>query len=167
MIKSITKDDIRELLEVFIAAIELDQIRVDGLPESVFHRHYDDGMWRKCRREHLEYIKQLLSTLDTIPPVILETLTRIVSHCEPAIVRDRALDLFATVANGSYVAEEFATAAQFFEHLIKELVMAQSEGVLISEDAPALMKRWVRVTDPLRIAEDPECGYGLPSGGVN
>jgi hypothetical protein len=164
MIKNITKDNIRELLNGFTAAIELDQIRVDALPASVFHRDYDDGMWRRHRREHLEYVKQLLPTLDTIPPVILEKLTRIASHCEPAIVRDRALGLFALVSSGNYDAEEFTTAAQFFEELIEELVWNQCEGGLIGEDAPALMMRWLPATDPLRIAQDPECGYGSHLG---
>jgi hypothetical protein len=162
MIKSITKDEIRELLEVFVAAIELDQIRVDALPASAFHRWYDDGMWRRWRRYHLEYVKQLISTLDTIPPVMLEKLAWIAINYEPTVVGGQALNCFTDAVSGSYDAEEFATAALFFNDLIQRV-----EGKSIGEDAPALMKRWLPVTDPLRIAEDPECGYGLPSGGVN
>jgi hypothetical protein len=165
MIKNITKDDIRELLEGFIAAIELDQIRVDALPASVFHRWYEDGMWRRWRGYHLEYVKQLLSTLDTIPPVILEKLTWIATNCEPAVVGEQALDLFADVVSGNYDAEEFATAAPFFDCLIKS-AMDQFKGKL-REDAPALMMRWLPATDPLKIAEDPECGYGPHLGALH
>jgi hypothetical protein len=159
MIKSITKDDIRELLNGFIAAIELDQIRVDALPASVFHRRYDDDMWRNWRRYHLKYVKQLLSTLDTIAPVILEKLTWIATHCEPAVVGEEVLDRFADVVSYNYDAEKFATAAPFFDWLI-ECIMEPFEVKLIGEDAPALMMRWLPATDPLRIAQDPECGYG-------
>jgi hypothetical protein len=28
------------------------------------------------------------------------------------------------------------------------------------------MMQWLPVTDPLRVAEDPECGYGRPEGFV-
>jgi hypothetical protein len=41
MIKTLTTEDIRDLLNGFAAAIELDQIRVDAL-----HPDYDPDMWR-------------------------------------------------------------------------------------------------------------------------
>jgi hypothetical protein len=157
MIKSITKDDIRELLNGFTAAIELDQIRVDALPASVFHHLYDDRMWRSWRREILEYIEQLLSTLDTIPPLMLKKLTWIATHYEPAVVGYEAIKLFGDGVRGDYGG--LATAALFFDFLIRHVVN-QSEGKLLGEDAPALMTSWLSATDPLRIAQDPECGYG-------
>jgi hypothetical protein len=101
------------------------------------------------------------------PPVILEKLTWIATNYEPEIVGKAALDEFGLSAGGSYPREDVATAALFFERLI-ETVTEQSEGDnSIGEDGPALMMRWLPVTDPLRIAQDPECGYGLPSGSVN
>ena len=45
--------------------------------------------------------------------------------------------------------------------------MHSSERKPVDGDAAALIIRWLPVTDPLRIAEDPECGYGMPSGCVN
>ena len=57
-IKSLTHEDIRDLLIGFAAAIELDQIRVDALPPEKFHRWYSDGMWRRWRRGHLDYINR-------------------------------------------------------------------------------------------------------------
>jgi hypothetical protein len=135
------------------------------LPASVFHRWYDDGMWRNWRRYHLEYVKQLLLTLDTIPPVILEKLTLIATNREPAVVGEQALHCFADVVSGNCDAAEFATAAQFFDCLI-ESVMDRFEGKLIGEDAPALMMRWLPATDPLHIAQDPECGYGPHLGAL-
>jgi hypothetical protein len=99
-----------------------------------------------------------LSTVDTIPPVILEKLTRIATNCEPAVVGEQVLECFADVDN--YDPEEFATAAQFFDHLSKS-VMHRFEGKLIGEDAPALMMRWLQATDPLQLAQDHECGPHL------
>jgi hypothetical protein len=40
--KAITPEDVRDLLTGFVAAIELDQIRVDALPPEKFHRWYSD-----------------------------------------------------------------------------------------------------------------------------
>jgi hypothetical protein len=34
-------------------------------------------------------------------------------------------------------------------------------------DAKVPMMQWLSVDDPLRIAEDPECGYGQAAGFVN
>ena len=110
-------------------------------------------MWR---RDHVEYINLLLSTVDAIPPVVLEKLNWIATHYEPEIVGEAAVDLFALAAGRSYPREDVATAAVFFERLIED-VTRRSEGQSIGGP----------VTDPLRIAQDPECGYGLPSGSVN
>jgi hypothetical protein len=167
MTRPLTREDVRDFLTGFAAAIELDQIRMDTLPTRSFHHLYDDSLWRVWRRDHVEYVTLLLSTVDAIPPVILEKLTWIATNYEPEIVGEAALDEFGNSASGSYSREDVATAALFFERLI-ETVTEQSEGDnSIGEDAPALMKRWLPVTDPLRIAQDPECGYGLPSGSVN
>jgi hypothetical protein len=166
MVKTITPEDIRDLLGSFAAAIELDQLRVDALPPEKFHPGYTDSMWRMWRRNHLEYVNQLLSTADMIPPAILEKLKWIATNYEPAVVGEVALNLFAEAAGGCCPMEELATAELFFGWLIKG-VMDRSEGKPVVGDAAALMMRWVRVTDPLRIAQDPECGYGVPSGFVN
>jgi hypothetical protein len=49
----------------------------------------------------------------------------------------------------------------FFGWLIVE-VSRGCEGKPIVGDARTLMMQWLPVTDPLGIAEDPECGYGQP-----
>jgi hypothetical protein len=166
MTRNITANDIRDLLAGFAAAIELDQIRVDALPASRFHHLYDDSLWRMWRRDHLQYINLLLSTADAIPAVILEKLTWMATHYQPEIVSEAARELFALAAGESYPRGDVATTTAFLERLIEDVVN-RSERQSIGEDAPALMRSWLLITDPLRIAQDPECGYGLVSGSVN
>jgi hypothetical protein len=150
----------------FAAAIELDQIWVDALPARRFHHLYDESLWRMWRRDHLQYVNLLLSTVDAIPAVILEKLTWMATNYRPEIVCEAALELFALAASESYPREDVATTAVFLEWLIED-VTDRSKSQPIGEDAPALMMRWLHVRDPLRIAQDPECGYGLPFGSVN
>src|SRR5215475_11912061 len=87
MSRPLTREDVRDFLTGFAAAIELDQIRVDALPSEKFHPEYDEGMWRQWRRSHLVYIDQLLPTVDAIPPAILQELTQLALTCRPDIVR--------------------------------------------------------------------------------
>jgi hypothetical protein len=166
MVKTLASEDIRDLLASFAAAIELDQLRVDALPPQKFHPWYNDSMWRSWPCEHILYINKLLVTVDTIPVALLEELTRMATTCEPAVVAQFALDLFADAASGSCPQEEVDTAALFFGCLIQQL-RGSSEGKPIGRDAKALMLRWLPVTDPLRIAHDSECGYGQPMGLVS
>jgi hypothetical protein len=166
MVKTITPEDIRDLLGGFAAAIELDQLRVDALPPEKFHPGYSDSMWRAWRRDHITYINKLLTTVSAIPPAVLEDLTRIAITCEPAVVGQIALDLFAEGASGSCRQEELDTAALFFRWLIEQ-VSDRSEGKPIDRDPRPLMFQWLPVTDPLRISQDPECGYGQPAGFVS
>jgi hypothetical protein len=81
-------------------------------------------------------------------------------------VRERAIDLFASAASGVECPEQFETVALFFSWLIAD-VRRGSEGKPKVGDAKTLTMQWLPVTDPLRIAEDPECGYGEPVGFVN
>ena len=74
MAKTLTPEDIRDLLTGFTAAIELDQIRVDALPPEKFHRWYSDSMWRNWRRGHVDYINRLLPTVNTMPSALLQEL---------------------------------------------------------------------------------------------
>jgi hypothetical protein len=97
MTRSITTTDIRDLLAGFAAAIRLDQIRVDALSARSLHDLYDDdddSMWW-WRLDHLEYVKLLLSTVDGLPPVILEKLTWIANRYKPEFVGEVAIRLFA------------------------------------------------------------------------
>jgi hypothetical protein len=163
---AITPEDVRDLLTGFVAAIELDQIRVDALPPEKFHRWYSDSMWRNWRRDHIDYINRLLSSVNTIPPSLLKELAWLAISYEPAFVRQAVLRLFAEAASGSCPAEELETTALFFGWLIKDVSDTPAGGPLTG-DARALMMQWLAVTDPLGIAEDPECGYGRPAGFVS
>jgi hypothetical protein len=90
MDKTLTHKEIRDLLTCFAAAIELDQIRVDALTPEKFHPYYDYGMWRRVRRDHLQFIDQLLLTVDAIPSALLQRLTQLAETYEPASIRDLA-----------------------------------------------------------------------------
>jgi hypothetical protein len=52
-------------------------MRVDALPDDVFHPAYDDGMWRRWRQDHLDFINQLLPTLNEIPASLLQELAEL------------------------------------------------------------------------------------------
>jgi hypothetical protein len=162
----LTAEDLRDLLIGFAAAIELDQIRVDALPPEKFHPEYDDGMWRRWRRNHLEYIHKLLPSIDEIPSTILKELSQAAIAHEPAAVGQIALDLFADAASGSCAEEELENATRFFGWLIKGL-SGKSPGKPLNKGARTRMMQWLPVTDPLRISRDPECSYGKLSGFVN
>jgi hypothetical protein len=166
MTKVLSSADIRDLLICFAAAIELDQIRVDAMLPQSFHPAYDDGMWRTWRREHLEYIDQLLGTVDAISLAMLEELTAIATTCAPELVRQVALRTFAEAVSGICPREEYETASLFFGWLI-EGVNNTPRGGLHEGDARGLMLQWLPATDPLGIAQDPECGYGQPGGFVS
>src|SRR6516225_3799938 len=163
----LTHKDIRDLLTGFSASIELDQIRVDAIRPEKFHPAYDDGMWRRCRRDHLEFIDQLLLTVDKIPSALLQRLAQLALTYEPATVREALLDLFCDAAHEMCPPEEFETAELFFGWLIKDASRRKAPDDPLDADARGLMMQWLSVTDPLRIAEDPECGYGPPAGFVS
>ncbi|KRR06837.1 hypothetical protein [Bradyrhizobium valentinum] len=166
MVKLLTAEDLRAFFRGFAAAIELDQIRVDTLPAHRFHHEYSDSVWRSWRNTHLRYLNQLLLTLDMIPPAELEKLTWIATNHEPAFLGEATLNVFAEAATSSAEMNDLATAKLFFDRFI-EVVMRSSNPKLVDGDAAALMMRWLPVTDPLRIAQDPECGYRIPLGCVN
>ena len=119
MTQTLTPEDIRDLLTGFIAAIELDQIRVDALPPEKFHHWYSDSMWRNWRRYHLDYINRLLPSVNAIPSALLQELAWLAITYEPAVVRATVIDLFADAASGNCPAEEFETAALFSRALTR------------------------------------------------
>jgi hypothetical protein len=166
MTGTLTHADIRDLLKSFKAAIELDQRRVDEMPAQKFHSLYDDSMWREWRAGHINYIEKLLSSVDTIPSAILTELTRIALNHEPTVIRDVALELFAEAVSGSCPQEELGTAERFFAWLIKQ-VGRPSDGRPRTQGARTSMLQWLATTDPLRIAQDPECRYSEPAVPVN
>jgi hypothetical protein len=163
---SLTHEDITDLLTGFARAIELDQMRVDALPDDVFHPAYDDGMWRRWRQGHLDFINQLLPTVNKIPASLLQELAWLAITCEMAVVRFELLSLFADGAGRLGPEEELETATLFFGWLLKA-VNCDAPGKPLNGDARWRMMRWLAVTDPLRIAEDSECGYSRAIGYVS
>jgi hypothetical protein len=158
--------DIRDLLAGLVAAIELDQLRVDALPPEKFNAWYSDSMWRRYRRDHIDYINRILASVNSIQSALLQELDWLAISYEPATVREVAVELLAEAASGSRPAEELATAALFFGSLIKD-VTRRPAGTPVNCDAKVLVMQWLVVDDPLGIAEDPECGYGRPAGFVD
>jgi hypothetical protein len=157
--KTLTPEVIREFLENLSIAIERDQIYVDGLPPERFPIAYDDDMWRSWRLDHRMFIKKLASTTDAIPPVMVWQLTGIAVGYEPALVGSVLLELFAEIVSGSCCAEDFETAERFFGWLIDRMA-EQRKGRSRRDGAHASILTWLPTADPLRIAQDPECGYG-------
>jgi hypothetical protein len=62
--------------------------------------------------------------------------------------------------------EEFETATLFVGWLIKD-VTGQLTAAPRHGEPRTFMMQWLAVTDPLGIAQDPECGYGQPRGFVS
>jgi hypothetical protein len=99
---------------------------------------------------------------------MLGELTRIAVTYEPDLIRHITLELFAEVVCDGPPGE-LGTAELFFGCLIKQ-VGAQSEGRPLHprhQDAKTSISQWLPVTDPLRVAQDRECGYGKPGGLIN
>lgn len=161
----LTHADIRDFLSGLVAAIELDQLRVDGMPAAKFHPSYNDSMWRGWRSGHISYVSALLSTVDEIPSPMLRELAGIAITREPEAIGNIALEIFAEAVSGS-CQEERGTAELFFGSLIKH-EGEQSERGPRQQSARISILQWLPVSDPLRIARDPECGYGQPVGSVS
>jgi hypothetical protein len=162
MTTTITHEDIRNLLMGFAAAVELDQIRVDALPRERFHPAYIDSMWRSIRRESLDCIHRLLPTVNAMPLTLLEELSELSFAYDPRDVRETLVMLFSRAL---YWTEVDETAEQFFGRLIKNMAGKASSGNLLKRQASEQMMKWLFLIDPLRIAEDPECGYHRTAGG--
>jgi hypothetical protein len=161
MIKTLTLGDIRTFLKGLSIAIELDQVHVDALPPEKFSPMYSDGMWRNWRRDHRMFIDKLLLTADAIPPTMLRELTGVAITHKPERIGSLLLELFAEVVSGSVSPEDFGTSERFFGSLIAQM-SAQPKGHRRHKSARVSVLQWLPFDDPLRIAQDPECGYGKP-----
>jgi hypothetical protein len=158
MTNALTPEDIRTLLNGLSVAIELDQVYVDSLPPERFSPMYTDGMWRDWRRNHRKFIDRLLLSVDSIPPLMLRELSRIAVTHKAELVGRVLLELFADVASGSCSVDDLGTSRSFFGSLVNQ-TKALSNGDR-HESARVAILRWLPLHDPLRIARDPECGYG-------
>lgn len=167
MSETLAAKDVGNFLKRVFTAIEFDQVLVDTLPAETFSLAYSDGTWRAWRSDHCAFIERLASTVDQIPRAMLAELTRIAATYEPALVEKIVLEMFALIVSGGCPEEDFASAKLFFGEIIRQL-NAQSKGVPPRhESARASILRWLPVVDPLRIAQDPECAYGLLVGSAS
>jgi hypothetical protein len=134
---------------------------VDLVDNDDIDRRFHDpqGANRQMRADHMSYIKRLLSTVEAIPSALLMELTTIATTYDPKVVGREALELFADAVCGS-CPEELTTAEDFFGWVIKG-VRRRASGRRRSASAKRAMAKWLAGSDPLRIAEDPECQYRL------
>jgi hypothetical protein len=153
------REDIEPVLRRFSAAIERDQLRIDATPRAKFHPSYDGAMWRDWRRGHRIYLNRLVSTVVDIPLVTLEKLSTIARSYKPEFIRAVILEILSEVVGGCCDQDEYATAGQLFENLIKQ-VQERTRATARDQSAKVSLARWFPLSDPLRIAGDRECLYG-------
>ncbi|MGA2293434.1 hypothetical protein [Bradyrhizobium sp.] len=158
---TLTNADLENVLRRFGAAIERDQLRVDAMPPANLQPPYNDEMWRQWRRDHIRYVNVLISTAIAVPTRMSSELTVIAASYEPKGISTLILELLSEVVSGSYEWEEFASARCFFGTLIKQI--GEQSKATSHQDAHVSLARWFPLTDPLRIADDPECQYGRPA----
>jgi hypothetical protein len=150
--------EIRCFLEQLSAAIQLDQIHVDSLPDHAFASAYSEDMWRIWRRGHLVFISKLLSTAEAMSSLTLKQLSYVTSSHDPSLIGASILELLAEVVSGSCPEEDLATSELLFKIVIKELATQRGVGGN-RVNAHESITRWLPSTDPLSIVRDPECGY--------
>ncbi|UVO26949.1 hypothetical protein [Bradyrhizobium arachidis] len=158
--RALVQTDIKEFLGRLSDAIEQDQIYVDSLPRDRFPSVYDDGLWRNWRRGHRAFIDKLVASTDAMSPALLQRLTKVASGFEPSVVGHIMLETFAEIV-GDCSAANCETAQHFFEWVAGEVVR-QGRGKCLNRTARKAMLKWFPATDPLTIAQDPECGYTVP-----
>jgi hypothetical protein len=91
---------------------------------------------------------------------LLKELTQVAITYEPAEVGEIALELFSYVIGECYQEQAFETASLFFGCLIVH-VRSKSPAKLRRKNASVQILRWLPADDPLRISQDPECGYSM------
>lgn len=157
-IKHLTAKDLQDSLKRLSAAIELDQVAVDSLAPERFSSQYDDGLWRTWRDDHRGFIEKLLATAGAIKPLTLQQLNEIATSYEPRLVGEVLLELFAEVVSGSSP-EDYSSAELFFKRLIHDMAEKPNRSIR-HRNARSAVLSWRPLSDPLQIAQDPECAYG-------
>jgi hypothetical protein len=158
---SVKRRDIRNLLQAYSGAIALDQFKVDALPRKHFHPYYRRGLWVIWRQSHLSFIDKLVATTGAMPRKLLSDLTLLAARRDPQIVRETMVEILGQGAAESLAPGYIDTATLFFQ----ALVVSVGDGSFDPgkyrncKHCKARMTRWLALTDPLSIAEDPECGY--------
>jgi hypothetical protein len=161
----VTHEDVRSLLAGFLSAIELDQMRIDALPNWALRAPYDDDLWRGWRRDHIDYLELLLTTVDEISDLFLCQLAEVAARCDAHAIKSLVLDLCSEqmLTAPDY---DIASAAGFFSRLVT-VVGRQGLNKQICPGQRQSTPVWFDVCDPLRISKDPECSYGTPKGCLN
>lgn len=162
--KLITRGDVRNLLRAYSGAIALDQVRVDALPSGSLHPEYDRGMWLRSRRRHVAFIDQLCDTTRDISKKLLRDISLVAATKEPKVVRKAFILLLSMGANGELDPGPINTAPLFFSVLVEDVGtgwLEYSDDINAQKDVNASLRfaDWLNLTDPLSIAEDPECQY--------
>lgn len=155
----IRRRDIRNLLRAYCAAIALDQSKVDALPRKHFHSEYSRGMWFRWRLDQIGFIEELIATTGAIPKRLLRDLTVLAARRDPTVVRRTMVEMIGESASLS--SGQLDTATLFFQALLKSVGNQRFEPDIRCgyKHCRVRLTRWLKLTDPLRIAEDPECGY--------
>jgi hypothetical protein len=156
--QSLTRDDIRNFLLAYSGTIALDQVRVDALPPGSFHREYDRGLWQRYRQGHLDFINRLLATIGEIPSSLLQKLTCVAAVRKTAVVQKAIIDLLSQASTHSLAPDQIDSSPLFFRSLVEDVGTGSIGGVARGNSRVRMM-RWLIPIDPLRIADDPECGY--------
>ena len=163
MSETLTHGDIRKLLKIISASIELDQLRFDAMPTRFLHPSYNDEMWREWRANHVTYIDRLLPTVNALTPSTLRELTDVAAMYPPKAIGKIVLELFSDAVSGSCDEEELSTAERLFGGVIKQARSGVSRQRR-KDDAKAAILAWLPVSDPLWIARDLEFRNHNPGG---
>jgi hypothetical protein len=156
--QSLAREDLDNLLLAYCGGIALDQIRVDALPRTSFHRRYDREMWIRWRQSNIEFINRLLETTEGVSARLLSRLSALASWRKPATVRKAVVGLFSEGASDALCPGQIDTAQLFFRSLLEEVGIGDVNRAVYSNPR-VRMARWLAPIDPLFIADDSECGY--------
>jgi hypothetical protein len=116
-------------------------------------------MWLRCRQYHIGFIDELIATTGAMPKKLLTGLTVLAARRDPAVVRATMVEMLGR--SDSLAPGQLDTATLFFQALLESVGNQGFEPDLRCDckNSRARMALWLKLTDPLRIAEDPECGY--------
>ena len=151
--------DVETVMRRFIVAIERDQLRVDVIPRERFDASYNDSMWRDWRYDHRIYLNRLVSTVADMRPSLLEELSAFARSYKHELVHHVIVEILGEVVGGCCDEAEYATASQLFSNLTKQ-VKRRARATARGQRAKVSLARWFPLSDPLKIAADPECQYG-------
>ena len=111
----------------------------------------------------------MAATAHDVPAEVLEQLIVIAAAYDPSDIAEAVLEISCEFAPHFSVPEgqdfdDPTTATGFLKTLITDVRRERKPaGRPTAGNAIDKIKRWFPVEDPLRIAQDPECGYGRPA----